>query len=55
LFAGNIPTPSETPQQQPIKSNDVCGPYMEYTLKTLRPKRSKYTFNFIYLFISFYV
>jgi len=55
LFAGNIPAPSETPQQQPIRSNDVCGPYMEYTLKTLRPKRSKYTFTFIYFFISSYL
>jgi len=54
LFAGNIPAPSETPQQQPIRSNDVCGPYMEYTLKTLRPKRSKYTFTFIYLFPLMY-
>ena len=48
LFVGNIPAPSETTQQQPIRSNDVCGPYMEYTLKTSRPKR-KYTFTFIYL------
>ena len=48
LFVGNIPAPPKTSQQQPSSSNDVCGPYMEYTLKTSRPKR-KYTFTFIYL------
>ena len=48
FFAGNIPAPSETSQQQPSSSYDVCGPYMEYTLKTSRPERSKYTFTFIY-------
>ena len=48
LFVGNIPAPPKTSQQQPSSSNDVCGSYMEYTLKTSRPKR-KYTFTFIYL------
>ena len=52
LFAGNIPA-SET-SQQPSSTYGVCGPYMEYTLKTLRPKRSKYTFTFIYLFPLMY-
>ena len=53
LFAGNIPAPPKTFQQQP--SNDVCGPYMEYTLKTSRPKRCKYTSTFIYLFPLMYI
>ena len=48
LFVGNVPAPPKTSQQQPSSSNDVCGPYMEYKLKTSRPKR-KYTFTFIYL------
>jgi len=49
LFAGNIPAPPKTFQHQP--SNDVCGTYMEYTLKTSRPKRCKYTFTFIYFLL----
>jgi len=48
LFVGNIPAPPKTSQKQPSSSNDVCGSYMEYTLKTSRPKR-KYTCTFIYL------
>jgi len=54
LFAGNIPAPPKTSQQQPIRSNDVCGPYMEYTLKSSRPKRCNYKFTFIYLFPLMY-
>ena len=49
LFVGNIPAPPKTYQQQPSSSNDVCASYMEYTLKTSRPKICKYTFTFIYL------
>jgi len=49
LFAGNIPAPPKTFQQQ--LSNDVCGPYMGYTLKPSRPKRCKYTFTFIYFLL----
>jgi hypothetical protein len=49
LFVGNIPAPPKTSQQQSSSSNDVCGSYMEYTLKTSCPKRCNYTFTFIYL------
>jgi len=48
LFVGNIPAPTKTSQQQRSSGNNVCGSYIEYTLKTLRPKRFKYTFTFIY-------
>jgi hypothetical protein len=53
LCVGNIPAPPKTSQQQPSSSNDMCGPHMEYTLKTSRPKR-KYTFTFIYLCTPMY-
>jgi hypothetical protein len=48
LFVGNIPAPPETSQQQRSSGNDVCGSYIEHTLKTSYPKRFKYTFTFIY-------
>jgi hypothetical protein len=51
LFPRNIRAPSKTSQQQPSTSNDVYGRYMEYTLKTSRPKRSKYIFTFIYFLL----
>ena len=55
LFAGNIPAPSGTPQQQPIRSNDVCGPYMEYTLKLyVLTAVSIHLILFIYLFPFMY-
>jgi hypothetical protein len=54
LFVGNIPAPPKTSQQQSSSSNDVCGSYMEYTLKTSRSKHFKYTFSFIY-FCPMYV
>jgi len=50
LLVGNIYAPPKTSQQQPSSSNNVCGSYMEYTLKTSRPERCKYTFTFIYLY-----
>jgi hypothetical protein len=49
LFVGKIPAPPETSQKQPNSSNDVCGSYMEYTLKTSHLERCKYIFTFIYL------
>ena len=49
LFVGNIPAPPETSQQQPSSSNDVCGSYMENTLKASHSLRCKYIFTFIYL------
>jgi hypothetical protein len=52
LFVGNIPATTETTQQQPSSSNDVCGSYMKYTLKTSNPERCKYIFTF-YLFMSY--
>jgi hypothetical protein len=51
LFAGDIRAPSETSQQQRSRSNDVCGPYMECTLKTSRQILCKYIFNFIYFLL----
>jgi hypothetical protein len=48
LFVRSIPAPPKTFQQEPSKSNDVCGFYMEYTLKTSRPERCKYTFTSIF-------
>jgi len=41
LFVGNIPAQPKTSQKQPSSCNDVCGSYMEYTLKTSRPKPCK--------------
>jgi hypothetical protein len=49
LFAGNISALPNTSQQEPSSNNDVCGPYMAYTLKTSRQERCKYTFTFIHL------
>jgi hypothetical protein len=49
LFAGNIPAPLKTPQQQLM--NNVCGQYIKYILKSSRPKRCNYTFTFIYFLL----
>ena len=53
LFVGNIPSQPKTSQQQPYSSNDLCGPYIDYTPKTSRPERCKYIFTFIYFIFCF--
>jgi hypothetical protein len=51
LFVGNIPAPPKTSQQQPSSSNDVCGSYMEYTLKHRVQNVSIHLRLFIYVIL----
>ena len=54
LFEENIPAAPKTSQQHTSSINDVCGPYMEYTLKTSRPQRCKYILTFIYFLLCIF-